>query len=46
MLEILIVVPIHLPHSGPIVAQSNGSAANTNVSYPGNLTHRGNRLHS
>uniref|UniRef100_A0A3Q4HBQ2 O-acyltransferase n=1 Tax=Neolamprologus brichardi TaxID=32507 RepID=A0A3Q4HBQ2_NEOBR len=27
-------------YSCPIVAQSNGSAANTNVSYPGNLTHR------
>lgn len=27
---------------GPSVAQSNGSAVHTNVSYPGNLTHRGN----
>uniref|UniRef100_A0A669ERW1 O-acyltransferase n=1 Tax=Oreochromis niloticus TaxID=8128 RepID=A0A669ERW1_ORENI len=27
-------------YSCPIVAQSNGSAINTNVSYPGNLTHR------
>lgn len=27
---------------GPSVSQLNGSAVHSNVSYPGNLTHRGN----